>query len=241
MTQPKVLLVEDDELLREGLSEYLSLAGLSVIAVGTGLDFFTSLPRLPDLQVAVVDLGLPDIDGRRLVEHLREYTSVRIIVLTASNSPDNRVESYRSGADIYMGKPVDSRELAAAISSLAGRTPAVPHAPVDANLHIDIAHGNGWRWHRSEWKLGCPNGKALVLTAREFQLIDRLVAEQGQLVSRRDICLRLYRRHDAASESALSTLVRRIRRRIADVDANEDPIRTAHGWGYCFSPPIEIY
>jgi two-component system, OmpR family, response regulator len=100
MTTPQVILVEDDQPLREGLSEYLTLAGFALTPVGSGLEFFTALPRLPELQVAVVDLCLPDIDGQRLVEYLREHTPVRIIVLTANNQPGCRIESYEKGADL---------------------------------------------------------------------------------------------------------------------------------------------
>ena len=237
MTTPQVILVEDDEPLREGLSEYLTLAGFAMTAVGSGLEFFTSLPRLLELQVAVVDLCLPDIDGQRLVEHLREHSEIRIIVLTANNQPDCRVESYEKGADLYMAKPVGSCELAAAIRSLAMRQLGSQKSKLEA---LATASGNDWQLQRSHWKLCCPNGETLRLTAREFQLIEQLALAQGQLLSRREICQNLYKRHDSSAEAALSTLVKRIRQRIANTCDQEDPIHTAHGAGYCFAPRIEI-
>jgi DNA-binding response OmpR family regulator len=205
--------------------------------VGSGLEFFTALPGLPELQVAVVDLCLPDIDGQRLVEHLREHTPIRIIVLTANNQPGCRIESYEKGADLYLAKTVDAGELAAAIRSLAKRSPGCQYSPLEAKA---TASGSGWQLQRNEWKLRCPNGEILRLTAREFQLIDQLVVSQGQLLSRRAICQNLYQRSDPSADAALSTLVKRIRQRIADACDQEDPIRTAHGAGYCFAPPIEI-
>jgi DNA-binding response OmpR family regulator len=238
MTTPQVILVEDDEPLREGLSEYLTLAGFAMTAVGSGLEFFTSLPRLLELQVAVVDLCLPDIDGQRLVEHLREHTEIRIIVLTANNQPDCRVDSYEKGADLYMAKPVDSSELAAAIRSLAMRHLGSQKSKLEAEAS---ASGNNWQLQRSHWKLCCPNGETLRLTAREFQLIEQLALAQGQLLSRRELCQKLYQRFDPSAEAALSTLIKRIRQRITNACDQEDPIRTAHGAGYCFAPPIEIF
>jgi two-component system OmpR family response regulator len=237
MTNPEVILVEDDELLRKELSEYLALAGFAVTAMGSGLELIASLPRLPDPQVAVLDLELPDIDGRRLIDHLRKNTPIRIVVLTASDEPGRRIDSYERGADLSMSKPVDSIELVAAIRSLAGRQPTRHDAFEQARV---VSSGDIWQLDRHAWVLRYPNEKTLRLTAREFQLIDHLVVGQGRVVSRREICQKLYNRYDPATEAALSTLVKRIRQRIADVCAEEDPIRTAHGAGYCFAPPIKI-
>jgi DNA-binding response OmpR family regulator len=139
--------------------------------------------------------------------------------------------------DLYMAKPVDPGELVAAIRSLAMRQTGTQNSKVEAKT---TASGNGWQLQRSHWKLSCPNGETVRVTAREFQLIEQLAHAQGQLLSRREICLNLYQRFDPSAEAALSTLVKRIRQRIADACDQEDPIRTAHGAGYCFAPPIEI-
>lgn len=234
MNTLRVVLVEDDEALREGLKEYLQLSGCQVTAVPSGLEFFAALTSQHEFQVAVIDLGLPDVDGRRLVEHLRQHTRIKIIVLTANHTADVRIDSYTAGADLYMGKPVDPRELAAALRSLGQRQEPPESPPAETADHA------GWQLLCHDWTLHSPGGKVLNLTAREFQLISHLASAQGQLVKRSEICQRLYQRYDHSAEAALATQIKRIRQHLAEAGMTEDPIRTGHGTGYCFSAPILI-
>lgn len=235
MSVIRVALIEDDLALREGLAEYLRLAGFQVCAVGSGLDFFAALTCQPAFHVAVVDLGLPDVEGRRLVEHLRKHSSTRIVVLTASDARGIRIDSYEAGADLYMSKPVDPDELAAALLSVGGRSAPESEAPSVLPVPGD------WQLHRHDWSLRSPQGKSLRLTGKDFQLLLQLASANGELVSREDLCRSLYRRHDVSAEAALSTQVRRLRQRLTRGGIDHGPIRTGHGSGYCFSAPIRIF
>jgi two-component system OmpR family response regulator/two-component system response regulator TctD len=184
--------------------------------VGDGLSFYKALGDAPP-DVAVLDLGLPDQAGETLIDYLRRNTTIPIIVITARDSLDTRLECYRTGADLFLGKPVDGRELAAAIASLAGRrrgdTPTRPTPPADAPWVLDIPR------------------HALLTPAGEG-------ADHG--ARRRDLLVALYGRDDESAEHALETLVRRTRQKIADVLGAPAPIQTEYGVGYRFGARLVI-
>ncbi len=230
-----VLLVEDDPLLRESLGRYLGLAGFSVTSVPDGLSYYRELADRP-FAVAVVDLGLPDQDGAVLVDYTRRNTKTKIIVVTARDNLGTRVECYEGGADLFLGKPVDVGELAAAIRSLAGRhaervETVAPAAPTDAP---------GWVLLRRQRVIVTPAGRRVDLTSRQARLLEILADASGQAVARRrlqqEICA------DAADggRHALDTLVRRTRTCLADVAGGESPILTEHGVGYLFTVPVDV-
>jgi DNA-binding response OmpR family regulator len=143
--KPEILLVEDDLELREALTEALAIHGLPVATAGSGLEFYQLLKhRL--FAVALIDFGLPDLDGFDLVAYLRQNTSVKIIIITSRDDLEARVKGYQSGADLYLTKPVKIPELAAAIVSLACR-----RSPEDTGPQP-------WRLDRITWRLFSPQG-----------------------------------------------------------------------------------
>lgn len=222
ITPIQVLLVEDDESLRAGLAEYLRLVGNAVTAVGSGMECFAALAGRGQFQVAIVDLGLPDLDGKRLIAHMREHTEIRLIVITAQPADQASAESYEAGADLYMSKPVNSRELAAAVRSLAAR------------LGSTTAPQRCWSLREQGWQLQTPQGQTLKLSAKQYQLLRALGDAKGKLVSRAALCQHLYARHDASAEAALSTQIKRLRQHVLKAQEG-DPIQTAHGGGYAFT------
>jgi DNA-binding response OmpR family regulator len=126
-------------------TEALAIYDLPVAAVGSGLDFYQLLKRRL-FAVALIDLGLPDLDGFDLVAYLRQNTSIKIIIITSRDDLDARVKGYQSGADLHLTKPVKIPELAAAIVSLAGR-----RRPDDTGPQT-------WRLDRIIWRLFSPQG-----------------------------------------------------------------------------------
>ncbi len=142
-----VILVEDDALLRDGLADFLTLSGFSVTAVGDGLSFYRVVAERP-FSVAVIDLGLPDQAGEVLVDYTRRNTSSSIVVITARDTLDTRVACYRTGADLFLGKPVEGRELAAAIESLAARRAgaSLPAVTVAGGAPPPAGGGSGRSW-----------------------------------------------------------------------------------------------
>ncbi len=233
MTQ--IILIEDDDELRESMQEYLELSGFTVSAVGTGLEFFHLILQ-QSFDVAIVDLGLPDFNGQQLIAYLRQHSDAVIVVLTARNTLNTRVASYELGADLFMSKPVDIRELVAAINSLVARQSA-PKQPTAAD---SIASPSVWQIQYSQRTLTAPNGTLIHFSGKEFALIQQLLTDQQQPVHREQLCQALYNRDDASAQAALLTLVKRVRQRMEQAGIQQPPIQTDHGQGYRFSDPFTL-
>lgn len=232
MTQPHnsihILLVEDDADLSRSLTSYLSGAGFMVTAVDSCLACYAALPK-SRYHVAVLDVSLPDQSGFVLAEYLRANTTLKIIILTAHERVEDRVRGYAAGAHNYFVKPVDARELQAAIMSL-----------VDSE-HQNAAEALDETWHlaRLSWQLKTGQGNSIKLTLLEFQFVELLASSPGNVVSREILLNAMYNRNDEHSARALDSLVRRLRAKIS-AGGHVSPIMTAHAVGFCFSAPIII-
>ena len=226
---PRIILVEDDPLLRDSVAEYLVWTGYAVTAVENGLKFYHALAE-DTFAVAVIDLGLPDIDGLQLAEYLRNNTATRCVILTARGSVDDRIVGYDVGADLYMVKPVDCRELAAALSRMVQRT-----AEAGTPGKID----GEWRLNRQSSTLVTPTSALVALTAREMDFLLCLARSPEESVSRAAILGALGYGNDEFSNRALESLIRRLRRKIESVFGSS-PILTRHAVGYFFSAPIVL-
>jgi DNA-binding response OmpR family regulator len=230
----KVLVVEDDLDLRDSVVEYLNMAGLAAFGVGTAAEFYHAQIS-GDWCVAVVDIGLPDQSGYVLVEYIRSNSDMKVIILTARDTVDDRVKGYDSGADLYLIKPVDCRELAAAIVSLAQRQQMRVEQHNSPRPQVE-----SWCLHRNDWSITAPNGASIELTAKEMQFLGLLAETPGKPVTRETLLSKLYLRYDEYTSRSLDSLVRRLRAKIMTASGFSAPIKTAHAVGYCFSSPLLI-
>ncbi|MFZ4626633.1 MAG: response regulator transcription factor, partial [Rhodoferax sp.] len=185
----------------------------------------------------VVDLGLPDEDGTTLISYLRRNTESAIIVITARDTLDSRVECYRVGADLFLGKPVDGAELAAAIASLAGRRTSLVAEPPPP---VKETHSPSWTFVMRQRALISPAAQRVELAVKECQLLTALVAEAGGTARRATLLEGIYGLQDNNTERALDTLVRRTRRKIEVATGTAAPILTEHGVGYAFVANISV-
>ena len=249
-----VVLVEDDPLLRDSLASYLKLVGFPTTAVGDCLSLYGEL-AVHRFDVAIIDLGLPDQAGEVLVDYLRRNCDCVIIVITARDTLDTRVECYRVGADLFLGKPVDGRELAAAITSLAARratshpaphaTPAaLPHAaavapPPEAPAPKAVTPA-AWTFAARQRILTSPTAQRIELTAKEAHLLALLTAPPAGTVARRKLLEALYQRQDESADRALDSLVRRTRHTIEAATGSPAPILTEHSVGYLFTARVVV-
>lgn len=229
----RVIIVEDNRDLRESIVECLNLAGLDAGGVGSCLEFYRALAE-SSFSVAVVDVGLPDQSGYVLAEYIRKNTAMGVIILTARDAVEDRVQGYNSGADLYMVKPVDCRELAAAITNLAVRLG--DRIPETGRTMAP----ESWHLVRPSWRLVPPAGSAIPLTAKEMQFMECLALSPGKPVRRDTILAALGYRDDEYANRAMDSLVRRLRRKIEEGLCLPSPIKTIHAVGYCFSAPIVI-
>jgi DNA-binding response OmpR family regulator len=253
-----VVLVEDDPLLRDSLACYLRLVGFPTTAVGDCLSLYSEL-AVHRFDVAVIDLGLPDQAGEVLVDYLRRNTDCVIIVITARDTLDTRVECYRVGADLFLGKPVDGRELAAAITSLAARRTAQHTAPQATPVTLPHAAALAlspetpapkavtpavtpafWAFAPRQRILISPAAQRIELTAKEAHLLALLTAPPVGTVARHKLLEALYQRQDDSADRALDSLVRRTRHTIEAATGSPAPILTEHSVGYLFAASVVV-
>ncbi len=240
----KVLLVEDDPDLRDSVVEWMELHGTPVTAVRNAAEFYQALPT-GQFHVAIIDVGLPDQEGYVLAEYARANTRMGIIILTARSTLDDKLRGYQSGADLFMVKPVDCRELAAVVHSMGARvlvaTAASTVAPRAASVApASSASAEQWHFSATLWELRLGDSAAVTLSQKELQLMDLLAAQPGTAVQKRAILARLYQRDDYSSSRSLDTLVRRLRAKTFNQLGVELPLRTVHAVGYCFAAEISV-
>ena len=232
MNEPHhVVIIEDNCDLRETVSRYLRLTGMTVAEVGSVMEFYESVD-IRNFDVAVVDLNLPDQSGFDLTGFLRRTTDLGIIILTAQESIADRVKGYGAGADLYLVKPVDFSELTAAIVSLSQRR-RERIAPVPVNpLTV-------WTLECSSWNLVSPHGVGITLTRQERLLVRTLADAAGQSVDRSTLFAVLGYAGEQA-DSSLNALVRRLRAKFEAATGRSAPIETSYSQGYSFSAPLRF-
>ena len=219
-----VLLVEDDERLRRAVGRNLQSAGFVVREAGTGASALEQL-RSGDVDVVVLDVGLPDIDGFEVCAAIRQQVgSVPVLMLTARGEIDARVAGLDAGADDYMVKPFAIRELAARLRALLRRT-SVGELLVVGTLRVAPAERRAWQ-HDEE----------LHLSRREFDLLELLVREPGVVLERSTILDQVWPDTDMPASNVVDQYVRRLRAKITPTEDGH-PIVTVRAVGYRLQRP----
>jgi DNA-binding response OmpR family regulator len=220
----RLLVVEDDESIAEPLVEGLEREGFTVARVATGAAALAA----GETDLVLLDLGLPDLDGREVCRRLRARTGVPIIVVTARSDELDRVLLLEMGADDYVVKPFGFRELVARIRAVQRRTGAGPAhddtTPRELGpLLIDRAARRVWL-----------AGEELDLTPKEFDLLAYLAEEPSRVRTREDIIASVWDEHWWGSTKTLDVHVASLRRKLGDAHGW---ITTLRGVGYRLDPP----
>lgn len=212
-----ILLVEDDELIASGIVAGLQAQAMQVHHAANGQQ--AEVLQLEHVfDATVLDLGLPDTDGLQLLAHLRAVqTDLPVLILTARDAIEHRLQGLNCGADDYMIKPFDLRELAARLHALVRRTQGRSQQLIQAGP-LRLEPSNGLVWLHDE---------PVVLSRREIQLLTHLASTNGRWVRTEDLQERLYGLSAAASGSALKVHVHNIRGKLGN-----QAIETARGLGY---------
>jgi two-component system response regulator MprA len=219
MATGKVLIVEDDPELRSVLSRSLREEGFDVDTVANGGDVLARTEKgLPD--IFVIDIGLPDADGRDVCQALRARgIEVPVLFLTARDAVVDRVAGFDAGGDDYVAKPFALVELVARIQALLRRGGATS-AFESAGIVLDpVSHAVS------------AGGVEVPLTPTEFRLLALLLARPGEAVRRRELIRAGWPHGAIVRENTLDAYVARIRRKLKQIDGAPE-IRTVHGVGY---------
>lgn len=240
----KILVVEDDHNLRSDLVSYLQLKGYTSLGAATCREVEELLAE-HDFAAIILDIGLPDGDGRDLVERIRATRGLNtgIIMLTAYGAPEHRVDTLDKGADAFLVKHTSLREIDATLRSVLRRlepeaapmtTPCQP-APTPA----DDGETAGWRLDRLSWTLTDPAGKSVQLTTKEMSFLAALAEYDGRVCDRAELVARMDGQGENSNRN-LDVIVRRLRRKIEDSTGQMPPIRVAYGQGYAFAAPLTM-
>jgi two-component system, OmpR family, response regulator len=243
MTQSQHIIIVDDEApAREMVGDYLKMHGFTVTLCDGGKSLRgaieTSVPNL-----VVLDLNMPEEDGLSIIRDLKSRINVPVIMLTATASPIDRVVGLELGADDYIAKPCELRELMARIRSVLrrsapARTPEQGSATATARAKELVRFGTKWLDLEAQ-ALRDDEGNEHPLTASEFSLL-RVFAANPKRVLSRERLLELANARDAeAFDRAVDLRIMRIRRKIEPDPAKPAVIRTIRGGGYLFSPAGE--
>jgi DNA-binding response OmpR family regulator len=224
---PRILLVEDEVAISEPLAESLDREGFVTAVVGTVTRARAFLEReTPDL--ILLDVMLPDGDGRDLAREIRQNSDVPVIMLTARGEEIDRVLGLELGADDYVVKPFSFRELVARIHAILrrGRTPARTAPIVVGELRLDPAA-----------RTVVKGEVAIELAAREFDLLQMLMSHAGEVLRRERIMDEVWDPHWFGPTKTLDVHISWVRKKIEDDPANPRYITTVRGVGFRFASP----
>ncbi len=219
MTEPRVLIVEDDPELQEVLCRGLREEGFHAEAASSGTALLERIERAaPD--ALVIDIGLPDADGRDLCQALRARgVQAPVLFLTARDGLVDRLAGFDAGGDDYLTKPFAFAELLARLQALLRRAGA-DGAVEAAGLRLDpVSHSVG------------SGGDAAQLTPTEFRLLGRLLLRQGEAVRRRELIRAAWPHGALVRDNTLDAYIARLRRKLRDLPSAPQ-ITTVHGVGY---------
>jgi two-component system, OmpR family, response regulator len=240
MQSQHIIIVDDEAPARDMVGDYLKMHGFTVTLCDGGNSLRAAIETsVPDL--VVLDLNMPEEDGLSIIRDLKSRINVPVIMLTATASPIDRVVGLELGADDYIAKPCELRELMARIRSVLRRSsPAKATAAAGAKAAKDQLVRFGTKWLDLEAQvLRDDEGNEHPLTASEFSLLKVFAANPKRVLSRERL-LELANARDAeAFDRAVDLRIMRIRRKIEVDPTKPAVIRTIRGGGYLFSPAGE--
>jgi len=217
----RVLVIEDEKLLREQLVDALRSNGCAVDACGEGAEAIYMGNEFP-VDVAILDLGLPDIDGLEVLGKWRAAgRTFPVLILTARSRWNQKVQGLEAGADDYLVKPFHMEEVMARLRALVRRSSGWANAVLVAgNIELDTSS-----------QRVTVDDHEITLTAYEYRLLEQLILHAGEVISKSTLAEHLYDEETDRDSNVLEVLVARLRRKL-DPDRSLDPIETLRGRGY---------
>lgn len=236
-TPTRLLLVDDEAALREPLAEYLSRQGFSVVQAGSAADARSRLKdgdRTGGPDLVLLDIMMPGEDGLSLCRHLVEAKQIPVIFLTARGEATDRIVGLEIGADDYIVKPFEPRELVARIRSVLRRAArGVPQPADDEHYQFE-----GWRLDPVKRRLVDPEGAIVAISSAEFRLLTALLEHPRQVLDRDRLLDMVQGREAHLFDRAVDNQVSRLRRKIEADSRNPQLIQTVWGGGYMLAADV---
>lgn len=228
-----IMLVDDEASLREPLAEYLARQGFVVTEAENAATARSLLLEItPDL--VLLDIMMPGEDGLSLCRHLIEARGLPVILLTAKSEPTDRIIGLEIGADDYVVKPFEPRELVARIRSVLRRAQRVPMPAEETSLY----HFEGWHLDPLKRRLIDPEGAMVAISTAEFRLLRAFLDHPRQVLDRDRLLDMVQGREAHMFDRAVDNQISRLRRKIEVDSRNPEFIQTVRGGGYRFSADV---
>ncbi len=231
--QDHILVVEDEPITREQLVSYFEEEGFKVSATGTGDEV---LPMIQDSDVTLLllDIKLPGKDGLTLAREIRSQSDLGIIMVTSKQEQIDKILGLESGADDYVTKPFDPRELLSRARNLLRRV----HVQRQQKRKNHIRRFDGWTLDLNKRELTSPEGVQETLSAGEYQLLLAFMERAGEVMNRDQLMNRIRNREWFPDDRYIDVLVGQLRKKLGERAANAKFITTIHGTGYLFTPEV---
>jgi len=220
----RLLVIEDDATLRESLARKLGESGFAVEQAGDGKEGLYFALEYP-VDLAIIDLGLPEVSGLEIIKKVRdEGKAYPILILTARDRWEDKVDGLSAGADDYVVKPFHFEEVSARVNALLRRSGGWASSVLAAGpVSLDTS--------RQELKV---NDAAIELTSFEYKIIEYLMLRAGQVISKSELTDRLYDQDFERDSNVIEVFIGRLRKKL-DPDNTIKPIETLRGRGYRFA------
>lgn len=232
-TKARILCVEDDAEIACMLTEVLEDDGFAPVFAGSAAEMDALLKR-DDVDLIVLDIMLPGEDGLSICRRLRVSSSIPIIMVTARGEDIDRILGLELGADDYVTKPFNSRELVARIRALLRRADAGPTSARPRPLTFA-----GWRIDPARRELHDPDGVRITLTSAEFDILLAFCRHPGDVLSREHLIELVHGGLTAPVERSIDVHISRIRQKIEPDPKDRSMIKTVRLGGYVFTPTVE--
>lgn len=228
-----ILVVEDDAVTREKLTGYFEREGYRVTAVENGQEMRAVLAQ-QEVDLVMLDINLPGEDGLLLTRELRARSTVGIILVTGRSDAVDRIVGLEMGADDYVTKPFELRELLVRVKNLLWRISLAAAATRVAEPLDDAVYFGPWRFDIPRRQLS-KDGVPVRLTKAEYEVLVAFVAHPGRVLSRERILTLISHRGDGPSDRTIDVLIRRLRGKMELDPRDPQLFVTVHGEGYLFA------
>ncbi|POA21960.1 DNA-binding response regulator [Pseudomonas sp. FW300-N1A1] len=234
---PRVLIVDDDPLIRELLQAYLSQEGYDVHCAATA-ELAETFLASQAVDLVMLDIRLPGKDGLTLTRELRVRSEVGIILITGRNDEIDRIVGLECGADDYVIKPLNPRELVSRAKNLIRRVRHAQTPQPVATVPRPVKQFAAWSLDTDRRRLIDQAGSETLLTHGEYQLLSVFLRNSGHTLSRDQLMDQIRNREWVPTDRSIDVLVGRLRRKLHDDPAEPQLIITIHGAGYLFTASV---
>ena len=237
MQTPHILIVEDELVTRNTLKGIFEAEGYSVLEATDGEEMYKALSN-NKINLVIMDINLPGKNGLLLARELREQHNLALMFLTGRDNEVDKILGLEIGADDYITKPFNPRELTIRARNLLSRTMQTPDAQ-EEEKQVDAYRFNSWTLDINSRALISPNGEMFKLPRSEFRAMVHFCENPGQIQSRADLLKKMTGRELKPHDRTVDVTIRRIRKHFESIPDTPEIIATIHGEGYRFCGDLE--